>query len=407
MEAIGSQGLHNLRPAIYIAPKATRTLFPFNLMQNDVQYGKDHCARPSHVEMLKSEFVLRDLGRLPPEQFASMAKKDLAFYFQNPDALDRAISMGVILFDYASFHNYLKGSILELFLYRILEIYRKAKEGNQSACFELIGLWQPKMAIAHQNFACTGHLERSKCVDRFDLLVKICFQEMGDIIEGTIKTHMKLLCGMSRISSGTVCAKNIADDIEHMSLGETVAKLVGMHEDYFIIYKGVLKGVSLNQWRNIANHAAYLVIPGEKIMCHYGKENEFEITLDRAELMQVYNGIHSVWRMQKMAHHFFFCDNIDRLSPFLPKYQITDDSISIQIVELCYLQGYEVVSCRKSMGIWNVQIRDQLGRDVHTLKSSFDEAMNPLVRFTEGKLLVDVICSGGRSIINAGFRPAG
>jgi len=122
MEAMGSQGLHNLRRAIYIAQNATSTLFPFNLMQNDVQYDKDHGARPSHVEMLKSEFVLRDLGRLHPEQFASMAKKDLAFYFQNPDALDRAISMGAILFDYASFHNYLKGSILELFLYRILEI---------------------------------------------------------------------------------------------------------------------------------------------------------------------------------------------------------------------------------------------------------------------------------------------
>jgi len=374
-------------------------------MQNNVQ-NIDHGARPSHVEMLKLEFVLRDLGRLSPEQFTRLAKKDLVIYFQNPDALDRAISLGAILFDYAAFHNYLKGHIYAHFLSSILSVFRQAKERNQADCFELIGIWQPRMAVAHQNFACSGHIERSKLTDRFDLLAKICFQEVGEIIEGTLKTHLQLLCGMSRISSENGCARRIAEEIDRISLGESVSKLICIQEDFHVIYKAALKGVALNQWRNIANHAAFVVTPDEKIVCHYGKNNESEITLDRAGLMQVWSGIHLVWTIQKSAYHFFFCDNLDGISPFLPKYQLADDTITIQIVEICYLHGYEVVSCSKSQGAWAVQIRDQLDRDVNALKSSFDEAMNLLSRFTGGRLMVDLIWANGRTLIHGETIPA-
>ena len=354
--------------------------------------------RPSQIERLKSELQLKDLGKLDPEQVAVLAKREFAVYFENPRMLDEAVSLGTVLFDYAFYHNYFKDNLFSLFLYRVLDVYHQAKRLNPTTCFHFFGLCQPSISGAHHNVACMAHLERPKSVDRMDLLTKTILQESGDLIEGTLAPHIKLILGMQRIAHGELSAKALVDQMESVSLGDAVAQMFSVHEDFKILYRDLFCGVPLNQWRNIAFHASYMVT-GDQVECRYGNDNSLVVNLDRSRLTQVGIGIHHVGYMHKMAHIIFLCDNRDDISPFLPHHEMKDDTIVIQIVESCFGHGCEVLSCNKVDDIWEVTVRDLLGRNMSNIRSLLSDMLCLLSGISPGGMRMNLVASDGGTVI--------
>ena len=341
--------------------------------------GRGHKDRPSAQQLhrLQSELHLRGRGMVTPDEFRRLAKTDLRGYFESEESLDRALDLGLIIFSYASFHNYFKDSIFEAFLYHLVMQYRNCRDNAGQGLFEILGRWEHVVNRAAHNLAEEAHIERSKNVQRLDLFAKICFQEIGEITEGCLKPHIQLLYAMRALGAQQRMEQDKALEMARSEpFGKIIRELAEEDENLGVLYQHMLLGISLNQWRNIAHHSSYSATDEDSVTCVYGDAGQHTKTVTRRELAQTALAVHHLYGLHKLAHMFFLLDNFDQIQLHLrTDGESSDDSVAVQLVETAYMGGFEVVECERVKEPWQVLVRDSWGRSAPVVEKTFESLL--------------------------------
>lgn len=302
--------------------------------------------------------------------------QEFSAYFENEDTLRRAVDVGFLLYDYNFFCRHFKGSIFAAFLLSIIEVYRKARDLNQDECISFYDSYGSTVSHGFQNMSNLAGTEQSKDIQRLNHFAKVSFRELGDMIEGTFKPFIKELYGMHLLQK--LDAKTTLGKVKKVNLGTAVDYLITHHEDLSILYKHVLDGVPLHQWRNIAHHNTYSVDEASgKITCTYGfAEQKQQIVLDRKDLGRICISINNIWYLHKIARAIFAADNNKILSSIKGDgHPVSEDTAKLQIFETLAINGFQVACFEWDEAGMVFNVQDNEDRELENLEQLISDTM--------------------------------
>ena len=151
-------------------------------------------------------------------------------------------------------------------------IYKEAKINNYKRTFETLSEELSATTKAIQNYAEVGNLEQDKNVDRLDLFAKLCFRDIGEILEGSVKQFSKQIYLLK-------CKSEVIKRNEKISFGKIINILLSQGLEN--CYKFKSYSIAINQLRNIAFDTDYLIdSKKELIICKYGSNQILELSKD-------------------------------------------------------------------------------------------------------------------------------
>lgn len=317
------------------------------------------------ISALRNELDIPALlgEKLNPREVKGRVFKDFAPYFENPQQLKFALEHNLLLYEYGFFLKMRDVRWFVNLLHELLLIFRKAKDTNPTKCFETIAKHHSALGDAQHNGMQAFRLEEDKNKERLDLLAKLCFRELGDMIEGSLQPYLLLVLDLYRMSRGK--AKPNARMAE-ITLGEAVAELLssGQFDD---AYQPSPWKIRINQWRNIAQHNSYKANNASGLVnCSYGKSKKLRtVTLDRSALLELAVRVHDIIYTHKLAVTLFFDDHVQSISRFMPdvaSIEITDDTKESHVYALLYGNGFQVASLENTDSGWTLIAIDTQSR---------------------------------------------
>jgi hypothetical protein len=329
-------------------------------------------------DSLNKELWPMGQSSLRSDELKNRIYEDFKVFFENKDALRMATDAGFLTYDYNFYSKNFKDSIFAAFLLTIVELYRSAKKKNHDECFSFLLAHELAVSRGFQNTTDIAYTEQHKDIERLNLYSKVVFRELGDFIEGSFQPFIKELYGLHLLKK-----KNSAATIETVnkaSLGDAVAALIDNYEDLSVIYKHVLNGVPLNQWRNIAHHNSYQ--PNEntnEIRCTYGqKENKKVTVLSRVDLGRISIAIFNIQYLHKIAHAIFMADNVVAMSEKRPDVVVSEDTAILQSFETLASRGFKVIDLKRNGKDITLDVKDVESRVVEEIKQSIKE-ISPVI----------------------------
>lgn len=233
-----------------------------------------------------------------------------------------------------------------------LQLHREALQTDRAASLNALAAYLERINHALSIFWSQYHLARD--VDTLDLeeFVHETLRVIGVTIEGTIKPLLYAMVHQTRIARGR---HTTTDDVNALSLGNVVEEIMQRAADsqHFL-----LRGLRLNQWRNIAQHFTTR-LDMQTIVCEYN-DGKAEIRLSRSELRQVLNDTLAAYKALKVAHVIVFFDSYDELSEagLLPKPDVRAEASLVVLVSALASQGFEVVEIECSSEESRLVVKD-------------------------------------------------
>lgn len=356
------------------------------------------------IDSLNDELWPKSRSSLSSSDLKEKIYEDFKVYFENESMLKMAVDAGFFNYDYNFYSKNFKGNIFESFLTTIIGIYRSAKKTNPEECYSFLMAHQPVVSNGFQNTTDIAYTEHHKGVERLNLYAKVCFREIGDFIEGSFQPLVKELFGLHLLKH-----KNSSQTLELVSeadLGKAVTILMDNYEDLSILYKHVLNGVSLNQWRNIAQHKSYFANEANnEIRCTYGKKNhEKTIVLTRDELGRIYIGIINIQYLHKIAHAIFVTDNVMHMPKICSEKTISEDTAIMQSVETLSSIGFKVIKLEKDNDWIILEAQDTESRRLEQVEQSIKDIV-PLLFSLVNSLSLTVLATNGVPAFNIKSSP--
>ncbi|EPF7769912.1 hypothetical protein M2H38_20370 [Vibrio vulnificus] len=194
-------------------------------------------------------------------------------------------------------------------------------------------------------------------VDNKRTKVKAGFNSLGDMIESSLYPQLKLIYGVLTLSkSSSLYGKNT-----NLSNGKMVTELIESSEVVSSVLSSLLLDVSLNQWRNISNHASYRYTKSsDSISCEYGSNNSHSISFKYDEFGKLLKSVDCIQILLKSCvelSSFDLCvkkhtnNNDDR-------YELTKESVMSQIGNILAILDYDILSVDKVLNHWKINITD-------------------------------------------------
>ncbi|PKN51327.1 MAG: hypothetical protein CVU55_12915 [Deltaproteobacteria bacterium HGW-Deltaproteobacteria-13] len=247
---------------------------------------------------------------------------------------------------------------------KVLQLFNNAKSRDKQRCLSIFVDWLPEINQSLSRFWSFKNMERNSSGE---LILDDYLQEnmrlIGQLLEGIIKTYLKLLLELNRFVRGKI---NSTGETSNMDLGAVMDELVATTNfpDLFCPPPWHLK---LNQWRNIAYHHNAKV-EKERILCWYGKKpNINTIILTRSELLDVVKCIFNIYNIFKNVEFIFVFDN-------LPEYQkecknkgidfnLRDEAEILELFTGINSQGFKIIDFSKEENISKIVIEDLTDED--------------------------------------------
>lgn len=304
--------------------------------------------------------IFRRVEKELPINDPQKAFRDLSKYISNKKGLQLAVKSNTINFEYnfwLSMHSeqwFMDG------LDQLLDCFHQAKAMDESKCFQAYIDIYPKIDRGLKNSQQLFHLEGDKSIERLDLFGKVCFREIGDMIEGSLKPFMQFALLMSYIADGK---NKTGMEIQEMSLGGIVNEFLKTNK-FTEIYQPSPWKVPINQWRNIAQHFSFKVdATNLNLECEYGTTNKKTIKIDRDSLIDLMIKIHAICYLHKIAHLFFFIDNMDDLSGKFSatSFDISEDSIKSHVLSAIISNKFKLLSLKREQD-WDMELLDPIKR---------------------------------------------
>ena len=188
---------------------------------------------------------------------------------------------------------------------------------------------------------------------------------IGTIIEGIIKPYLYGLAHCVQIAKGE---HPTVQDINRLKLGNVVDMLIQVAQtpDHYSI-----RGVRINQWRNIAHHFTASV-HNNVVTCVY-QDGQKQIQLNRDELLGVVIDINNVLKALKVGHMIVFFDHRDQMlkNRMLPKLGIRPEASMTHLTIALASQGFRTVDAsfteeQSMLVVQDVSSIDTTSRRLHT-----------------------------------------
>lgn len=286
--------------------------------------------------------------------------RDWSRYVSNAKALWSVVRSNTVLFEYNFWLTMKNDHWFMLGLDLLLQVFGRAKAQDENGCLQALAEFDASINSGLKNFHRLFHLEGDKSVKRLDLFAKICFREIGDMVEGTLKPFGQLVLLMSQIASGKTKTSTVP--IHDVSLGSIVGELL---EDntFNELYQPSPWNVPINQWRNIAQHYSFKVDVLHAVLeCEYGSKNKKTVSMDRDSLVALLRRIHAIIYLHKIAHLLFFIENIEEIASRLAVVsELSEDTIRSHVMAAVVSNEFQLLSL-KSKRDWHITLRDKILR---------------------------------------------
>ncbi len=249
------------------------------------------------------------------------------------------VDMGIFSYEYVWYKGIFEGTLFDEVIEYVISLFRIAYAQCPNDCAQI---FQKNYYDVSKGYASHTQLawlhNTSMPQKRLDLFVKSAFEVIGDCIECSLHPHLLFTYQLIRIADGKAT--------NEPKLGIIVNELINKKDILQAVYRDMLFGISIAQWRNIAYHSNYS-INGGKIKIWYGEKQQKEAVFVENDILQVLHAIDALLYMHKTIHTLLsvdFYSILDTKGVLLSKSQETlGDDIIIQIAESAYVFGLLLV----------------------------------------------------------------
>lgn len=318
-----------------------------------------------------------------PEEIKEAVIESLEPYFDNKDILEQ-FAIEALVPESINLSKVQKDKRFLGMFEKCLFVYRAAKTEDPQSCFESCALWQPYILDATSEYWSILHLEVHKSVLQVEEFLHECLRNIGDIIEGLIKPHLKVILHQIRIANGI---PTVVQDVDSLGLGTIVNELI-QRTKYADLFMPAPWNIRLNQWRNIAYHHR-AKIENDEIICWYGKAPSIKtIRLARNELLQAVHTIFNVYRTLSLAYNLFFVDNIQEVNRFCRPVEVRHEAEFLSFATALASQGFEIAECKKNADEARLVVKDASNLKPDQRRFHASQFLFPLWLLTKSKRLI-------------------
>ncbi len=299
------------------------------------------------------------------------AAAELAPYFDNADRIPTALGAGGLRFEHLFLRESAKKPWIDSALRMLLEEFRRARSIDRARCFQAWAEWMERTDLGIRNIAAVAALQDVDLDRHLELAAKSILRDLGDVLEGSLQPFARLrldLRGVSGIRSGkapAVVALSFGKVIEELCLDHTVRTL----------YCPAPFGLTVSQWRNIANHNDYR-IEGNEVFCRYGVTGTHkEVRCTIQDLVELALYINDLYYVHKVAFEIFTIDNMIDLQPLAPKIRLTEHTSDGTLAYGIVTAGFSIHRVGYKVGSWAFVLEDELARPERAAKLALQDAM--------------------------------
>ena len=232
-----------------------------------------------------------------------------------------------------------------------------------------------------------------------EFVVKTIFRDVGDLLEGSLQPLVRLRLAMLEVAG---VRTGRSSPVSTMTFGDVVHELSSRGAEGGIYHPPPL-GLSVNQWRNIANHNNYALKDG-RVTCTYGmpgRQKSVCCTID--DLIELAKYTDTLVFLHKTAYEIFSTDNLNELIPYSPQLEITDytrdGALAYGLAEARLI----VVRAGYSEGLWVLLLIDDCNRDHERAKAALQAAVLPYFNLA-GPTEFRAVVKSGTSDFRFSFR---
>lgn len=316
------------------------------------------------------------------------AESDLCSYFENRQLLRKALSVGALTYEHAFLQANANRPHLVEFIKRVIAELRASRDANPKS---FLTFWAHQVGTSKRAIDNSGQvaiLQFGKEDLDIELLVKSYFRDIGDLIEGSLQILMRIRLEAWQIAGRRATS---APPVASLTLGKLTEELLSRPGET-AIYQPPPAGISVSQWRNIANHNSYEV-SGDSIVCTFGQPGrQKSLTLSLEELTDSLSACNASYYAHKVAIELFTIDNLESLNSASPTTELTDYSKETSLVYGLVCEGFSIVAAKRLPGKWIISLRDDHNRTEAELRTSLQVACYSYVLFVnpvEFKFLIE------------------
>ena len=284
-------------------------------------------------------------------------------YVNNKQLLRETIEMGLFHYDYVKYVTLFEGTLYEDGIQVIVELCREAYNKNKEGFKGILTDSYSKISRGLENQTQLCWLEGTEFdFQRTDLTVKKVFRCIGDLVENTFKPHAFFLNNVRALVQDKIA--------NQQKMGMVVDALINYHDVLKALYKDLLLGISISQWRNIADHGSYENTEcGVKVT--YGTNGEFNNVISIQDLKLLMCKLDTLLYMHKTAFTLLSVDYADILKEVSlyskSKEDTWNDNLIAQTVETSYAYGLKVKAIENEESIWNIEVETDREQEKQSL----------------------------------------
>lgn len=271
-----------------------------------------------------------------PEQLKDACTRMLVRVLEDASAVDElrrdhliaeAINLGRIFEDPWATDNF----------WFCLDLHRRANLLNSETSIAECARWDMAIGRGLTHFWSAVQLEQPKGDLALEDFAAEAFRNIGSLLEATTQPLLRELLGQLRLTRGKT-----TENIAQLDFGVVVSELESTSgaKDLFAPKPW---GVSLSQWRNIAQHHSFEV-EDEVVKVRYGKgERTREVDLSREDLWSLLRLIFRIQFLIKSARTIFVLDHRRSFRDQATAVEERPDTLAFGFATVMASQGFEVI----------------------------------------------------------------
>jgi len=218
-----------------------------------------------------------------------------------------------------------------------LDLHRRANVLNSKASIAECARWELPISRGLGHYWSSLQLEQPKGDLALEDFAAEAFRNIGCLLEATTQPLLRELLGQLRLTRGKA-----TDNIEQLDFGVVVSELESTSgtENLFAPKPW---GVSLSQWRNIAQHHNF-VVEDNIVRIRYGKgERIREFDMSREDLWSLLYRVFRIQLLIKTARTIFVLDHRGTLRGQMKAVPERPDALAFGFATIMASQGFEVI----------------------------------------------------------------
>lgn len=299
------------------------------------------------------------------------ALADMSGYFENTERLITVFDGYVLRFEHAFLQRNKAVPWVHNNLSLMLKEFREARDHDAGSCFKTWGSMMNSVDRGITNVSVVASLQQDIGRLSTEFTTKSILRDVGDVLEGSLQPLVRLRLAMQEVAgvrSGR--PQNVAD----MSFGQVINELASRTSQGAIYHPSPF-GISVSQWRNIANHNSYSV-KDEEISFTYrseGKQEQFSCTV--SDLIDLAKYVDALGFLHKVAFEIFSIDNLNQLIANVPKVEITEYTKDAALVSGLFDAGMAIMNAAYREGEWALLLIDECCRNRDSIREALHEAV--------------------------------